>query len=258
MNNIAIFSNDEFGQVRTLEQEGRVLFLGADIAKILGYSNPHDALIRHCKEDGLVFHEVIDSIGRRQQAKFINEGNMYRLIVNSKLPSAERFEKWVYDEVLPSVRQHGAYMTAETIEKALTDPDTIIKIATKLKEEQAKRMLLEAKVEEQKPKVIFADAVATSNSSILVGELAKLLKQNGVDMGQNRLFTWLRNNGYLIRRNGTDFNMPTQYSMDLGLFEIKETVVHKPDGSSKINKTPKVTGKGSQYFINKFIQAKAQ
>lgn len=256
MRELQIFSNSEFGQVRTLEHEGKALFMGADVAKILGYSNPHDALIRHCKEDGVVKHEVIDSVGRQQQAKFINEGNLYRLIVSSKLPSAEKFEKWVYDEVLPAIRKHGAYMTSETIEKVLSDPDTIIKIATQLKEEQAKRMLLEVKVEEQKPKVLFADAVATSKTSILVGEMAKILKQNGIDIGQNRLFTWLRENGYLIRRSGTDFNMPTQYSMDLGLFEIKETVVHKPDGSSKINKTPKITGKGSIYFMNKFVETR--
>lgn len=256
MKELQIFSNSEFGQVRTLEHEGKVLFMGADVAKILGYSNTHDALIRHCKEDGVVKHEVIDSVGRQQQAKFINEGNLYRLIVSSKLPTAEKFEKWVYDEVLPAIRKHGAYMTSETIEKVLSDPDTIIKIATQLKEEQAKRMLLEVKVEEQKPKVLFADAVATSKTSILVGEMAKILKQNGIDIGQNRLFTWLRENGYLIRRSGTDFNMPTQYSMDLGLFEIKETVVHKPDGSSKINKTPKITGKGSIYFMNKFVEAR--
>lgn len=256
MRELQIFSNSEFGQVRTLEHEGKALFMGADVAKILGYSNPHDALIRHCKEDGVVKHEVIDSVGRQQQAKFINEGNLYRLIVSSKLPAAEKFEKWVYDEVLPAIRKHGAYMTSETIEKVLSDPDTIIKIATQLKEEQAKRMLLEVKVEEQKPKVLFADAVATSKTSILVGEMAKILKQNGIDIGQNRLFTWLRENGYLIRRSGTDFNMPTQYSMDLGLFEIKETVVHKPDGSSKINKTPKITGKGSIYFMNKFVEAR--
>ena len=242
--------------MRTLEHEGKVLFMGADVAKILGYSNTHDALIRHCKEDGVVKHEVIDSVGRQQQAKFINEGNLYRLIVSSKLPTAEKFEKWVYDEVLPAIRKHGAYLTADTIEKVLSDPDTIIKIATQLKEEQAKRMLLEVKVEEQKPKVLFADAVATSKTSILVGEMAKILKQNGIDIGQNRLFTWLRENGYLIRRSGTDFNMPTQYSMDLGLFEIKETVVHKPDGSSKINKTPKITGKGSIYFMNKFVETR--
>ena len=254
MRELQIFSNSDFGQVRTLEHEGKVLFMGADVAKILGYSNTHDALIRHCKEDGVVKHEVIDSVGRQQQAKFINEGNLYRLIVSSKLPTAEKFEKWVYDEVLPAIRKHGAYMTADTIEKVLSDPDTIIKIATQLKEEQAKRMLLEVKVEEQKPKVLFADAVATSKTSILVGEMAKILKQNGIDIGQNRLFTWLRENGYLIRRSGTDFNMPTQYSMDLGLFEIKETVVHKPDGSSKINKTPKITGKGSIYFMNKLVE----
>lgn len=253
MRELQIFSNSEFGQVRTLEHEGKALFMGADVAKILGYSNPHDALIRHCKEDGVVKHEVIDSVGRQQQAKFINEGNLYRLIVSSKLPAAEKFEKWVYDEVLPAIRKHGAYMTADTIEKVLSDPDTIIRIATQLKEEQAKRMLLEVKVEEQKPKVIFADAVSASKTSILVGDMAKLLKQNGVNMGASRFFSWLRDNGFLIKRKGTDWNMPTQKSMELQLFEIKETSIAHSDGHTSISRTPKVTGKGQLYFINKFI-----
>lgn len=231
------------------------LFLARDVANWIEHSDA-STMTRTVDEAEKVTN-IVCTLGGNQTAMFLTEYGLYEVLMQSRKPIAKEFKKKV-KEILKDVRQHGAYMTAETIEKALTDPDTIIKIATKLKEEQAKRMLLEAEVEEQKPKVIFADAVATSNSSILVGELAKLLKQNGVDMGQNRLFTWLRNNGYLIRRNGTDFNMPTQYSMDLGLFEIKETVVHKPDGSSKINKTPKVTGKGSQYFINKFIQAKAQ
>ena len=158
---------------------------------------------------------------------------------------------WVWD-VVESIRKHGAYMTPEKIEEVLLNPDTIIQLATTLKEEQQKRIQAERQLEEQKPKVIFADAVSTSRTSILVGELAKIMRQNGIDTGQNRLFQWLRDNGYLIKRKGTDYNMPTQYSMDLGLFEVKETVITHTDGHTSISKTPKVTGKGQIYFINKF------
>ena len=256
MNEIKIFNNDEFGQIRTLAIENEPWFVGKDVADALGYEKSRNALSAHVEEDDALKWGITDSLGRTQETTIINESGLYSLVMGSKLPSAKKFKRWVTAEILPAIRKHGAYMTSETIEKVLSDPDTIIKIATQLKEEQAKRMLLEVKVEEQKPKVLFADAVATSKTSILVGEMAKILKQNGIDIGQNRLFTWLRENGYLIRRSGTDFNMPTQYSMDLGLFEIKETVVHKPDGSSKINKTPKITGKGSIYFMNKFVETR--
>lgn len=253
-NKIEVFSSAEFGAVRTLKTEdGKVIFCGADVAKALGYSNPWDALAKHCKKDGIAKCEVIDSIGRTQEAKFITEGNVYRLITHSKLPNAERFEAWVFDEVLPTIRKHGAYITDSTLEKALTSPDFLIQLATNLKEEQAKRKALEIRIEADKPKVIFANAVSASKTSILVGDLAKLLKQNGIKIGANRLFEWLRNNGYLISRKGTDWNMPTQKSMELGLFEVKETAVTHSDGHSTVNKTPKVTGKGQQYFVNKFL-----
>ena len=255
MNELQVFQNTEFGQIRTLSIKNEPYFVGKDVTDILGYQNGSRDVNRHVDEEDRLKTMLFDGT-QDKETIVINESGLYSLVMGSKLPSAKKFKRWVTAEVLPAIRKHGAYMTAETIEKVLSDPDTIIKIATQLKEEQAKRMLLEVKVEEQKPKVLFADAVATSKTSILVGEMAKILKQNGIDIGQNRLFTWLRENGYLIRRSGTDFNMPTQYSMDLGLFEIKETVVHKPDGSSKINKTPKITGKGSIYFMNKFVETR--
>lgn len=255
MNELQVFQNTEFGQIRTLSIKNEPYFVGKDVTDILGYQNGSRDVNRHVDEEDRLKTMLFDGT-QDKETIVINESGLYSLVMGSKLPSAKKFKRWVTAEVLPAIRKHGAYMTSETIEKVLSDPDTIIKIATQLKEEQAKRMLLEVKVEEQKPKVLFADAVATSKTSILVGEMAKILKQNGIDIGQNRLFTWLRENGYLIRRSGTDFNMPTQYSMDLGLFEIKETVVHKPDGSSKINKTPKITGKGSIYFMNKFVETR--
>ena len=185
---------------------------------------------------------------------FIPENVFYRLAMKAKNEAAEHFQAKVADEIIPSIRKHGAYMTPETIEAAILNPDTIIKIATELKAEREKRIALEGKVEEDKPKVLFADAVATAQTSILVGELAKLLKQNGVNIGQNRLFRWMRDKGYLIRRKGTDFNMPTQRAMEMGLFEIKETAITHADGHTSVSKTPKVTGKGQQYFVSLFLK----
>lgn len=255
MRQMQSFNHQAFGDLPVVVIEGKEWFGATQVARALGYSNPHDALTKHCRKDGVAFREVIDSLGRAQQLKFINEGNLYRLITKSKLPTAEKFEGWVFDEILPSIRKHGAYMTPETIEKTLSNPDFIIGLATKLKEEQQKTAILQKQIELDKPKVVFADAVTTSKTSILVGEMAKILKQNGICIGQNRLFEWLRENGYLIKRKGTDYNMPTQKSMELGLFEIKETSVTHSDGHITISKTPKVTGKGQLYFVNKFKES---
>lgn len=183
---------------------------------------------------------------------FIPENVFYRLAMKAKNETAERFQAKVADEIIPSIRKHGAYMTPETIEAAILNPDTIIKIATELKIEREKRMTLEGKVEEDRPKVLFADAVSASNTSILVGDLAKLIRQNGVEVGQNRLFQRLRDEGYLVK-SGERRNMPTQKSMELGLFEVKETTVVNSDGSVRITRTPKVTGKGQQYFVNRYL-----
>jgi anti-repressor protein len=258
MNDLQIFKNPEFGEIRTFtEQDGSITFCGTDVATALGYTNPTKAIRDHCKEDGVTIRSVIDSLGRTQQAKFISEGNLYRLIAGSHLPEAEKFESWIFDEVIPSIRKHGAYMTPETIEKALLNPDTIIRLATELKAEREQRKALESKVEADKPKVLFADAVATSESPMLIGELAKVLKQNGVDIGEKRLFGWMRENGYLIKRKGTDYNAPTQKSMEMGLFRVKETAITHSDGHVTVNRTTKVTGKGQQYFINKFLGEKS-
>lgn len=245
-NEIQIFNNPDFGEIRTLTENGMVLFCGSDVAKALGYAKPQNAIATHCK--GALKRGIPTNSGT-QEMLFIPESDLYRLVFSSKLPSAETFTDWVTSEVLPTIRRHGAYMTPETIEKALTDPDTIIQLATTLKEERAARLALESKVEVDKPKVLFADAVAASHTSILVGDLAKLLRQNGVDIGQNRLFRFLRENGYLCGK-GERYNLPTQRSMDAGWFEIKETTIGNPDGSIRITRTVKVTGKGQQYFIN--------
>lgn len=253
MNKLQIFKNADFGEVRTIEENGAVLFCGNDIVKALGYSNSSKALSDHCKGDLTKRYPIVDALGRTQKAIFIPESDLYRLAFSSKLPAAEKFTDWVTKEILPTVRKHGAYMTPDTLDRMISSPEFGIKLLTALQEEKTQRAKLESKVEADAPKVLFADAVSASNTSILVGELAKLLKQNGVDIGQQRLFRWLRENGYLIRRNGSDFNMPTQKSMDLGLFTVKETAITHSDGAVAVSKTTKVTGKGQQYFIQKFL-----
>lgn len=240
--------------VRTIEDNGNVLFCGKDVATALGYANPNKALRDHCK--GGPFRYPLETAGGTQEVRFITEGDLYRLITSSKLPNAEQFEAWIFDEVLPAIRRQGGYLTPEATEKALTDPDFIIQLATSLKNERTKRAQLEAQAALDAPKVLFADSVSTSHTTILVGELAKILRGNGVNIGGTRLFAWMRENGYLISRKGTDWNMPTQRSMELGLFKIKETAVTHADGHVTLSRTPKVTGKGQQYFIQKFLNAK--
>jgi anti-repressor protein len=251
MNQLQIFRHPQFGEVEIIEIDGKQWFGATKTAIALKYVNPHDAIARHCRPDGVVKHEVIDSMGRSQEMNFISEGNLYRLITRSKLPNAEKYEIWVFDEVLPQIRKHGAYMTSETIEKTLTDPDFIIRLATELKTERAEKQTLEAKIASDKPLVLFAESLQVSKDSILVADLAKLLKQNGFEMGEGRLFKWLREEGYLIK-SGSEHNMPTQRSMDLKIMEIKVGYRGSSDGTTKITRTPKITGKGQVYFINKF------
>ena len=251
MNELQIFKNEEFGEIRTIEEQGKILFCGSDVAKALGYTNAPDALNRHCR--AIVKRDTPIS-GKMQAVNFIPEGDVYRLIAHSKLPSAEKFEKWIYDDVLPTIHRYGAYMTPQKIEEALLNPDTIIQLAQTLKNEQEKNKQLSDKIAADKPKVLFAEAVESSDSSILIGDLAKILKQNGIEMGQKRLFEWLRNHDYLIKL-GSSKNMPTQRAMEKGLFFVKESSLVNADGSIRVTKTTKVTGKGQQYFINKFLES---
>ena len=248
MNDVKIFSNSEFGEIRTVTIDNEPWFVGKDVAEALGYSEPRSAVSKKVDEADKGVAEMETPSGNRGLI-IINESGLYALIFGSKLESAKRFKHWVTSEVLPAIRRHGAYMTDQTLEKALTSPDFLIQLATQLK-----NVALTADNERMKPKEIFADAVAASHTSILIGDLAKLLKQNGVETGQKRLFGWLREHGYLIKRKGTDWNMPTQKAMELDLFEVKESTVNNPDGSVRINRTTKVTGKGQQYFINKLIK----
>lgn len=239
MNELQIFNNEEFGQVRTIEIDGKPYFSAKDVAEALGYSNPRKAILDHCK--GVTKRDTLTA-GGQQAVNFIPEGDIYRLIVRSNLPNAERFEKWVFDEVIPRIRQTGGYQLPQTYAEALR--------ALADKAEQNEK--LTARIETMRPKEIFADAVAASKTSILIGELAKLITQNGYEIGQTRLFKWMRERGYLIK-DGSSKNMPMQRYVQQGLFEIKESNVQNPDGSVRITKTTKVTGKGQQYFINKFL-----
>lgn len=272
MNDLQLFSF-EGNKVRTLKINNEPYFVGKDVAKILGYSNTRDALSRYVdSEDKGV--AKLDTLGGKQNQTIINESGLYSLILSSKLPKAKKFKHWVTSEVLPSIRKHGAYMTDEKIEEVLTDPDTIIKLATQLKDERQQRLIeqqlrrdAESQVREMKPKALFADAVTSSKSTVLISDLAKMIKQNGVhylyvtvngttkklNMGPNNLFKWMRENHYLIARKGSDYNSPTQRSMLMELFEIKEKTIVHSDGHTTISKTPKVTGKGQQYFINLFL-----
>lgn len=242
MNDLQFFNNPEFGAVRAVEVDGEPWFVGKDVAWALGYNDTDQALRKHVDDEDKLTRRF-DGSGQGRSMTTINESGLYSLVLSSKLPGAKKFKRWVTAEVLPTIRKTGGYQLPKDYPSALRA----------LADATEKLLAVETENEANRPKVLFADAVSTAKTSILVGELAKLLKQNGVDIGQNRLFGWLRENGFLIRRNGTDFNMPTQKSMDLGLFEIKETVVSHADGHTSVNKTPKVTGKGQQYFVQRFL-----
>lgn len=250
MNELQIFNNEDFGSVRTITKDGKTYFVGNDVAKALGYSETAKAIRTHCKG---VSEMDIPTNGGVQTMKMITEGDIYRLVIKSQLPQAEKFESWVFDNVLPSIRNNGGYIAGQ---ETLSDEELMAKALlvanNKIKERDAIIERQQAKIEADKPKTIFADAVSTSHTSILVGDLAKLICQNGVQIGQKRLFDWLRDNGYLIK-SGSSRNMPMQRYIEQGLFEVKESNMQNPDGSVRITRTTKVTGKGQIYFINKFI-----
>ncbi|ERJ75377.1 phage antirepressor KilAC domain-containing protein [Prevotella melaninogenica] len=251
MQSIQVFNNPAFGNIRVAGTEENPQFCLTDVCKALKLSAK--GVNQRLGDEVISNYPITDKLGREQQALFVNEDGLYDVILDSRKTEARQFRKWITSEVLPTIRKHGAYMTEGALQKAIQNPDFLIQLATELKNEKQKRLVAEKKIQETRPQVIFADAVTASSDSILVGELAKLIKQNGVDTGQRRLFKWLRSNGYLCKKTGECFNEPTQYSMELGLFEIKKTVIQKPDGSAIINKTVKVTGKGQVYFVNKFL-----
>lgn len=247
MNQLQMFDFEKHS-VRVIEKNGVPWFIAIDVCDVLGLTNPTMALSRLDNDERTKFN-----LGRQGDTNIINESGLYTLVLASRKPEAKQFKRWITHEVIPSIRKYGVYMTPDTLEQAIANPDFAIGLLTNLKEEREKRQAAELRLEEQRPKVLFADSVEASQSSILIRELAILLKQNGINTGEKRLYEWLRSNGYLVKRFGTDRNMPTQRSMDLGLFEVKETPINHNSGSISVNKTTKVTGKGQVYFINKFL-----
>lgn len=270
-NKIEVFKNEQFGNVRVIERDGEPWFVAADVCKILNHSNPSMA-VKGLDEDErmtLNFTEVgadermtlnfadPHQAGTRGGAQYIvvvNEPGLYQLILRSNKPEAKAFKRWITHEVIPTIRKHGMYATPTTIEQMISDPANAIKVFSALKQEQERRKELEATVEHNAPKVLFAEAVQASQDSCLVGQLAKMIRQNGKPIGANRMFAWLRDNGWLCKI-GENWNMPTLKAMEAGYFEIKETVIANPGGSTRITRTPKVTGKGQIYFINWFLRS---
>lgn len=244
----------EGADVRVAESNDQVWFVGKDVAKVLGYKDTVNALKAHVDEEDKKGGWQITTPSGTQPMTVINESGLYSLVLSSKLPTAKKFKRWVTSEVLPAIRKHGAYMTDAKAEAIVTDKTAL---ADLLQQAADQLKAKDVQIAELKPKALFADSVAASKSTVLVGELAKILKGNGVDIGANRLFKWMRENGYLINRKGSDWNMPTQRSMDMGLFKIKETTINHSNGTVSITKTPKVTGKGQQYFIGKFLKKSA-
>lgn len=244
MSNIQLFNSPEFGQIRTITDNDGIYFVGKDVAEILGYANTQKAIRDHVDEEDKLTERIVLS-GQNREVITINESGLYSLVLSSKLPSAKRFKRWVTSEVLPALRRQGGYMLANANET----PEQIMARALKIADEALKRK--DALIEEMKPKAMFADAVGASDNTCLVGELAKMLRQNGVDIGANRLFKRLRNEGFL-GKYGSNYNVPTQRSMELGLFRIKEATIRHPDGHVTLRRTPKCTGKGQCYFMKRY------
>jgi len=251
MNELQVFSY-EGKEIRTIQRNGETWWVLKDVCGVLELSNAR-MIADRLDEDDVSLAYVTDSMGRRQQTNIVNESGLYNVILRSDKPEAKKFKRWVTHEVLPQIRRHGAYITTSKLEEIMNDPDSWIKLLTALKEERQEKERLQLQVAQDKPKVVFADAVSVSDGTILIGELAKILKGNGIEIGQNRLFERLRQDGFLIKRKGTDYNAPTQKAMELGLFKVKETAITHSDGHVTISKTTKVTGKGQQYFVNYFL-----
>lgn len=251
MNNISTFNNPAFGSVRAVSVNDEPYFVGKDVAEILGYERPTDAVRKRVDPDDRGVAKMETPSGA-QEMTIINESGLYSLILSSKLPKAKEFKRWVTAEVLPAIRKTGGYVndTAQFVESYFGQLEPNQKHAQTKMFDESKRM--SAQLKEQAPKVLFANAVETAHNSILIGDLAKIIRQNGVDIGQKRLFEWLRQNGYLIK-DGQSKNMPTQKAMEMSLFEVKESTINNPDGSVRVTRTTKVTGKGQTYFVKKFL-----
>lgn len=255
MNNLQIFDSPDFGQIRTIQQNGEPWFVGKDVADILGYQNGSRDVNRHVDEDDRQNYQN-GTFESNRGLTIINESGLYSLILSSKMPKAKEFKRWVTSEVIPAIRKTGGYIAgSENMTDAEIMAKAVLVAQSTIRQRDQRIKELEIDVAAAKPKVLFADAVSASDSTILIGDLAKILKQNGHPIGQKRLFNWMREQGYLIKRAGADYNSPTQRAMEMGLFKIKETAISHSDGHVSVSKTTKVTGKGQQYFINKFCGA---
>lgn len=255
MNNLQIFDSPDFGQIRTIQQNGEPWFVGKDVADILGYQNGSRDVNRHVDEDDRQNYQN-GTFESNRGLTIINESGLYSLILSSKMPKAKEFKRWVTSEVIPAIRKTGGYIAgSENMTDAELMAKAVLVAQSTIRQRDQRIKELESDVAAAKPKVLFADAVSASDSTILIGDLAKILKQNGHPIGQKRLFNWMREQGYLVKRAGADYNSPTQRAMEMGLFKIKETAISHSDGHVSVSKTTKVTGKGQQYFINKFCGA---
>lgn len=241
----------EGSQVRALEIKNEPWFVGKDVAEILGYKKARNAIAQHVDDEDKKEAPIQGTLGGTQSMTIINESGLYSLILSSKMPNAKKFKHWVTSEVLPAIRKHGAYMTDEKAFDVVHNKNGLADLLQQAADQLKQK---DIQIEEMKPKALFADAVATSKNDILIGQLAKILKQNGYNTGQNRLFKWLREHHYLCAK-GIRYNQPTQKAMNLGLFKVRERTVNNPDGSTRITVTTKVTGKGQQYFINRFLNS---
>lgn len=258
MNNLQIFDSPDFGQIRTIQQNGEPWFVGKDVADILGYQNGSRDVNRHVDEDDRQNYQN-GTFESNRGLTIINESGLYSLILSSKMPKAKEFKRWVTSEVIPAIRKTGGYIAgSENMTDAEIMAKAVLVAQSTIRQRDQRIKELESDVAAAKPKVLFADAVSASDSTILIGDLAKILKQNGYNTGQKRLFQWLRDNGYLIKRQGADYNSPTQRSMELGLFRVKETPIIHADGHVTVNKTVKVTPKAQIYFANKFLGGQMQ
>lgn len=247
MNELTVFNNEDFEEIRTMTIEGEPWFVAADVCRALDLSNPTIATSRLDEDERAKFN-----LGRQGDGTIINESGLYSLVLGSRKPEAKAFKRWITHDIIPTIRKTGGYVndTAQFIDSYFGQLDPSQKHALTMMFDESKRM--SAQLKEQAPKVLFANAVETAHNSILIGDLAKIIRQNGVDIGQKRLFDWMRQNGYLIK-GGQSKNMPTQKAMDMNLFEVKESTVNNPDGSVRITRTTKVTGKGQTYFVKKFL-----
>lgn len=247
MNELTVFNNEEFGEIRTMTIEGEPWFVAADVCRALDLSNPTIATSRLDKDERAKFN-----LGRQGDGTIINESGLYSLVLGSRKPEAKAFKRWITHDIIPTIRKTGGYVndTAQFVESYFGQLEPNQKHALTMMFDESKRM--SAQLKEQAPKVLFANAVEAAHNSILIGDLAKIIRQNGVDIGQKRLFEWLRQHGYLIK-DGQSKNMPTQKSMEMSLFEVKESTINNPDGSVRVTRTTKVTGKGQTYFVKKFL-----